>query len=150
MEADMTPSVRFPTTQQFSPMSPFLSAGRQDRSPLTAAAVLPEQFFAHSSGTQTGIHALMQAILEDALACFQKQFETNTSRARRLGKEAEEWMLTDDHGWPFSFINICDALGLEPEYFRRHLKQSPFRSRLPVRRKSSHTVFPQRALKIAA
>jgi hypothetical protein len=146
----MASSVRFSIAQQFSMLSARLSEGRDDRSPLAPDAVLPEQFFDPHSGIHSGIRALMQAILEDAFACFHKQFVANTRRARRLGKEAEEWLFSDDICWPFSFVNICHALGLEPGHIRRRLRQQQQRSLPSARRKSSHIVFPRRSLKVAA
>ncbi len=65
--------------------------------------------------------ALMYSVLQDAFLCLQKTGEL-TPRARRLAQEAEKWFLSDDSGWIFSFLPICDALGLDPEYMRRKLK----------------------------
>ncbi len=67
--------------------------------------------------------ALMCAILRDAVESFQEQFvSTATRRARRLGEEAEEWLFSDDSRWLFSFLSVCDALDLRPQYIRRGLK----------------------------
>jgi hypothetical protein len=65
----------------------------------------------------------MHAVLEDALACFQKQFEAEGRRVQRMAREAEEWFLSDDAHWPFSFVSICAVLGLEPESIRQRLKR---------------------------
>jgi hypothetical protein len=65
--------------------------------------------------------ALMYAVLEDALLCFQKQFETEQPFAQRA-REAEDWFFSDDSRWLFSFVSVCDALGLEPKYIRTKLK----------------------------
>lgn len=146
----MASSSRLYTPQQFSTLSSRLSEGRDDRSPFAPAAVLPEQFCDPHSGVHSGIRALMLAILEDALCCLQTQSTARSRRTQRLAREAEEWILSDDHRWPFSFVNICDALGLEPTSLRRRLKQMPLRPQLPVRRKPSHIVVPQRSLKVAA
>ena len=59
--------------------------------------------------------ALMYAVLEDAFLCFHKQFETER-RFMQRAREAEEWFFSDDSRWLFSFVSVCDALGLEPEY----------------------------------
>jgi hypothetical protein len=67
--------------------------------------------------------ALMCAVLENAVDCFQKQFVCATRRARRLGREAEQWLFADDPHWPFSFLSVCDALGLSPQYIRQGLKR---------------------------
>jgi hypothetical protein len=67
--------------------------------------------------------ALMRAVLEDALECFQKQFLAPGPHTQRLAREAEEWFFTNDNHWLFSFVHICDALGLDANYIRRGLKQ---------------------------
>ena len=92
---------------------------------LPSAAVLPEQFYSspRTGESQRGEVALMQAVLEDAIVCFQKQFVREGRRVLRLAQEAEEWFAADDLHWPFSFINVCAVLGLEPDYIRRGLKQ---------------------------
>ena len=92
---------------------------------LLTGAVLPEQFYTRPTGyeAQRGEAALMRAVLEDAIHCFQKQFVRKGRRVGRLAREAEEWFATDDPRWPFSFVNICDVLGLEPEYLRLGLKR---------------------------
>jgi hypothetical protein len=92
---------------------------------LSDACVLPAQFFSPrvSLYTLCPEAALMHAVLEDALACFQKQFETEGRRVQRMAREAEEWFSSDDAHWPFSFVSICAVLGLEPESIRQRLKR---------------------------
>ena len=92
---------------------------------LPAATVLPEQFYSRQPSTNvaSGVMSLMRAVLEDAISCFQKQFVNNGKRALRLAKEAEEWFLSDDTHWPFSFVSICSVLGLDPDYIRLGLKR---------------------------
>jgi hypothetical protein len=65
--------------------------------------------------------ALMYAVLEDAFLCLQKTGEL-MPLVRRRALEAENWFLSDDSGWIFSFLPICDVLGLDPEYMRKKLK----------------------------
>jgi hypothetical protein len=67
--------------------------------------------------------ALMCAVLEDAVDCFQKQFSRATRSAKHLGREAEQWLFIDDPNWPFSFLSICSVLDLCPEYIRQGLKR---------------------------
>ena len=65
---------------------------------------------------------LMLAVLQGAVECFKEYAEHD-----RLFKEAEEWIFEDDHDWPFSFINICQAVDMNPKYLRKgllHLRQS--------------------------
>ena len=86
--------------------------------------VPPEKFF--NSRVKLAIvcpeTALMYAVLEDAFLCFQKQFETEQRFVRRA-REAEKWFFSDDSHRLFSFVSVCDALGLEPKYIRTRLKR---------------------------
>ena len=64
---------------------------------------------------------LMLAVLEDAVWCFQNGLRSKDKRKRGLSRDAEEW-LTDDNGDRlFSFNEICELLGLEAKYIRKHL-----------------------------
>ncbi|MGE0683865.1 MAG: hypothetical protein AB7P69_23555 [Candidatus Binatia bacterium] len=106
-------------------LSPFLyDLGAATRT-LPPAAVLPEQFYGSPVGAHAsrGEVALMRAVLEDAIECFQKQSRKSGRRAQRLAREAKEWLFTDDQQWPFSFLNICHVLDIDPGYIRRGLKQ---------------------------
>ena len=94
-------------------------------------SVLPEEFF-DSRVKLAAVcpeTALMYAVLEDAFVCFRKQFEVRTRPIQRTeAREAEEWFFSDDSQELFSFLNVCTALGLEPEFIRmklRHWSQSP-------------------------
>lgn len=61
---------------------------------------------------------LMLAVLEDAIMSLQKYALGKSRREKLLFREAEEWILESGSEWPFSFENICDALGLSPDYIR--------------------------------
>ncbi|HEX2226777.1 MAG TPA: hypothetical protein VHM64_06530 [Candidatus Binatia bacterium] len=79
---------------------------------------------------------LMLAVLEDAINCYQDNvFATNKKRVQ-LFKEAEEWFMSDDASWIFSFVSVCSILNLEPDYFRMGVrrwaaKQKSTRKNLP-------------------
>lgn len=96
-----------------------------------AAAVLSERFF-NSRVKLAAVcpeTALMYAVLEDAFLCFHKQLETE-QRSGKRARQAEDWFFHDNSRWLFSFLSICDALGLEPHYIRKKLKH--WASRLGV------------------
>jgi hypothetical protein len=86
---------------------------------------LPEHFFNSEInlarvGPET---ALLYAVLEDAFLCFQKQFEVRLRPLQRqAAHDAEEWFFSDDTRELFSFLSVCTALGLEPEFIRKKLK----------------------------
>ena len=62
---------------------------------------------------------LMLAVLEDAVATYQRYVDAQDRRGARLHREAEEWFESEEDEWPFAFENICNALEIEPEYLRR-------------------------------
>jgi len=64
---------------------------------------------------------LMFAVLKDAIDCFQDNVLAHGRRKKRLFREAEEWILTEDEDWLFSFENICEVLGFNPRYVRQGL-----------------------------
>ena len=64
---------------------------------------------------------LMLAILEDAIACYQKYFFARDSKGKALFQEAEEWVDEAGAANVFSFDSVCETLGLNPDYLRRGL-----------------------------
>ena len=65
---------------------------------------------------------LMLAVMEDAVATYQRYATDPGRRNRRLFEEAESWIHSTDTSWPYSFENICAALRFEPETLRRGLE----------------------------
>jgi hypothetical protein len=75
--------------------------------------------------------SLMSAVLLDAVECFEKYLLLHDEHSNRLFKETENWILDNDREWLFSFINICEALAIDPHYLRQgllHWKQKAMRS----------------------
>jgi hypothetical protein len=64
---------------------------------------------------------LMLALLEDAIACFQRYIFARDRKGKGLFREAEEWILERNHDWLFSFENICEVLEFSPQYVREGL-----------------------------
>ena len=62
---------------------------------------------------------LALAMLEDAVMSFQKYLKSTREKERHIFTETEEWFLSDDRDWVFSFLNLCDFLGLDPEFLRK-------------------------------
>jgi hypothetical protein len=111
---------------------------------LPPAAVLPEQFYGSLSRTNSGRGevALMRAVLEDAVNCFQRAHGPHVDR---LAKDAERWLFSNDTRWPFSFVNICTVLGLNVEYMRLGLKrwrQNPLPRPAQKQRREAVSRFP--------
>jgi hypothetical protein len=64
-----------------------------------------------------GERKLLFAVLEDAIRCYIK----NRDRPVRNDSdflEAAEWLSSDAESSPFSYIRVCDALGINPDRLR--------------------------------
>ncbi len=93
------------------------------RMELAPELVLPAQY-------QTGFRndsslcpekRLMLAVLEEAVGDYQRYLVATGNEARRLFQDAEDWLASEDVEWPYSFVNICNALGLDVGYVRAGL-----------------------------
>ena len=62
---------------------------------------------------------LMLAVLEDAIACFQKYVFAREGKGKILFQEAEDWVKDTNSDWLFSFANVCETLGFNPDYLRQ-------------------------------
>jgi hypothetical protein len=65
---------------------------------------------------------LMLAVLEDAIACFQKYHSARDGKGKVLFQDAEDWIMDENGDWPFSFANVCETLGFDPAYLRQGMK----------------------------
>ncbi len=81
---------------------------------------MPSQFFPElGDGPLPGEKRLMRAVLTDALELLFKYDAAHDPRGRRLFAESERWLASNDARWPFSFLNVCDTLGLTPSCVRK-------------------------------
>ena len=77
----------------------------------------PQVPVASVTGTDQNGHAmigefkLLTALLENAQSAYR--------RGNR--KEVEDWVSSEDRSWPSAFVNVCEALGLEPKSAREHI-----------------------------
>lgn len=86
--------------------------------------LIPEQFFASLRERQykQGEKRLLLAILEDAVHHFQAYLFSGKRRDKRLFKEAEDWLMSQENEWVFSCVNICNILDINPGYLQNGLK----------------------------
>lgn len=84
------------------------------------ATILPVQLASSrmSDASLVPEKQLLLAVLEEAIGTFQRYVNDPGRRGRRLFREAEEWLLSDETGWPCSFCNICDVLSFDIDYLR--------------------------------
>ena len=71
--------------------------------------------------------ALMHAVLDDAIGCLAGDVGQRRERGT-LAAEARQWIDDPDRRWPYSFENVCDALGLDADYMRARLRRTPVAS----------------------
>ena len=81
---------------------------------------LPSQFYGSGglSRQLEGEKRLMIAVLKDAVECLEKYRGSRNSVARSNYENAIEWVMDNGTDWLFSFTNICDLLGFDPQYLR--------------------------------
>jgi hypothetical protein len=96
---------------------------------------LPEQFqrLWHGTPSTTPECLLMYAVLLQACDDLRKSGRGSPRVARRLHDEALRWFASDNRTWAFSFLNVCDALGLSPLLLRAVLKITPTPAARPPR-----------------
>ena len=97
--------------------------------------VLPVQFHAiwQHSRSMCPERELAAAVLAQAAFDIEKYRGKPQSRSRRLHREAYNWVASDDRRWPYSFLNLCDALGISAAVLRVRLLREPQQGRpLPV------------------
>jgi len=98
---------------------------------------LPSQFYGAGglSRKLEGEKRLMIAVLKDAVECLEKYRGSRSSTGRSNYENAIEWVMDNSTDWLFSFTNICDLLGFDPEYMRDVLLKREDRYVKPVREK---------------
>jgi len=95
-----------------------------DSSPFDSGAILPVQFFGALKKQDDRIipdKRLLMAVLEDAVRCFQANVGAPNATRRRLFYETDQWIQNDSADGPFSYVAVCETLGIDPAYLRRAL-----------------------------
>ncbi len=105
---------------------------------------LPSQFYGTGglSRKLDGEKRLMIAILKDAVECLDKYRGARGSSGRGQYENALEWIQDRNTDWLFSFTNICDFLGFDPDYLREVLLKRESKYFKPA----GASVYPLRAV----
>ena len=83
--------------------------------------VTPSQFYTPATEAWwPGEKRLVLAVLTDAIDVLVAG-PAATGPRRRLYDETATWFGSNDTAWPYSFVNICDALGLDVRSVRNAL-----------------------------
>src|SRR5215510_8623870 len=90
--------------------------------PFEADILATEDFVrVHRSRPLSPEHGLMVAVLEVALADYQRCWKVRDKKGMERSADAQAWILESNSEWIFSFVNCCEALGIEPSYLRQGL-----------------------------
>ncbi len=69
-------------------------------------------------GAITPTQRMMLAVLNDALATFERGLRADSLADVNACEEVERWFANGDTRWPFSYSQVCDSLGLDPSVLR--------------------------------
>ena len=88
------------------------------------APLLPDQLL--GGPVRTPEQRLMAAVLEDAMRELARPRGAWLGARARQRAEIEAWFDSDDVAWPFSFVNVCEALDLSASTLRSRLFRGGF------------------------
>jgi hypothetical protein len=67
---------------------------------------------------ETSRKDLAAGILKQAGLDLRRFHDATSAVEREFYLDAYRWVMSDDCSWPFSFLNVCQALNLAPENVR--------------------------------
>src|SRR5437899_6843049 len=70
---------------------------------------------------ETSRKDLAAGILKQAGLDLRRFHGATSAVEREFYLDAYRWVISDDYSWPFSFLNVCQALNLAPETVRQDL-----------------------------
>lgn len=89
--------------------------------------MLPVQYLRRAGARWVEPHerlmaAVLQTVVDDCRGSSYRRARGYRNPVRAHGvRQAISYMASTDRAWPFSFENLCDALGLDPGRLRREL-----------------------------
>jgi hypothetical protein len=89
--------------------------------------ILPIQYndlFRRGTSSADSERRLLFALLEDGIRCYLRYRDADRSSPQRLEfLEASNWINSEDDDGPFGFVNVCEALGIEPSHLREGVRK---------------------------
>ena len=76
---------------------------------------------------------LAAAVLDAAAADLKNYRYARRRRRQRIYWQTYQWVSSEEREWPFSFVNICEFLGISPAALRERLLHPSYNER-PVER----------------
>ena len=89
--------------------------------------VLPSQYLAQAARRPAEpqkrlMMAVLQAVLDDCRGTAASRRRGDGPHDVRAYRQARAYVASDDRAWPFSFENICEAVGLDAATIRRGIE----------------------------
>jgi hypothetical protein len=90
--------------------------------PARFETLVAEDFSQTINGPARGAErALLSALLFDGVQAFLSYCRAVTKDERARYREAYYWVMQTEDDYPFAFPNVCENLGIHPEYLRAGL-----------------------------
>lgn len=70
----------------------------------------------------------MRAVLDDGVRVYRETEVAGHGWSRHRRRQIREWFDSDAVDWPFSFVNVCHALEMDPVAVRAEVQRAPQRS----------------------
>jgi hypothetical protein len=77
----------------------------------------------HPDGPETPERRLLLAVLEDAVGTYQRYALASDRKGQTLFREVRAWFDSPDDMHLYSFLAICEVVGLDAASVRRGLEQ---------------------------
>jgi hypothetical protein len=71
----------------------------------------------------SGACRLLWAVLEDGIECYLRYADHPSAVLRDLFQEAKDWIEAQEEDDLCSFVGICGALQIDPDYLRQGLRR---------------------------
>lgn len=90
--------------------------------------MLPDQYLRRADARVSEPHkrlmaAVLQTVLDDCRgSIYRRRAGLGAPSDRRGATQASAYVTSTDRTWPFSFENICEALGVDADGLRQALK----------------------------
>ena len=81
-------------------------------------SVLPAQWFRDERAALQPAKRLMLAVLTDAIELVLQDPAPVSARRAYFQRRAADWLRSTDRRWFFSFVNVCETLGLDAKRVR--------------------------------
>ena len=93
---------------------------------------------------------LLEAVLMDGVRCYLSAPQHDRANPHILQRQAEFWIMSIDTDSPFSFVNVCDQLGLDHAWLREQLLLVKREAETPVIKIRASSSDPQASRALAA